>query len=383
MESSAPKILEPNGPSRVVCAMSGGVDSSVAAALLKEQGHEVVGLFMRNGIQPAAAAARGKQGCCSLDDAADARRVAGILDIPFYAVDFSGDFHSIIEGFADEYERGRTPNPCIRCNKLLKFGRLIDHADRLGAEFVATGHYGQVVQANSRLSVRRSVDLTKDQSYVLFSLDQAQLSRTLLPLGNLEKTQVRALAKQFNLPVSDKPDSQEICFVPDNNYSGLLERLRPGTVNEGDMVDTDGVVVGRHGGHQQFTIGQRKGIGGGFREPRYVVAIDAPKNQVVIGKRDELLCGGLTMREVTFSGLQTRDLDEGVVGLIQIRYQQEPMKATATRIVDGEVEVLFHSPFPSVTPGQAAVFYVGEDIGFGGYIEEARPPSRRPSEKAL
>ncbi len=362
--------------------MSGGVDSSVAAALLKDQGHEVVGLFMRNGVQPAAAAARGKQGCCSLDDAADARRVAGILDIPFYAVDFSADFQSIIDGFADEYERGRTPNPCIRCNKLLKFGRLIDHADRLGAAYVATGHYGQVVQVGDRLSVGRPVDSSKDQSYVLFSLDQEQLSRTLLPLGHLEKTQVRDLAKKFALPVTDKPDSQEICFVPDNDYSGMLERLRPQTIVEGEMVDTKGTVVGRHGGHQQFTIGQRKGIGGGFREPRYVVEIDAPNNRVVIGKRDQLLCVGLSMSELTFSGLNADDLKDGVDGLIQIRYQHLPMEATATLTSEHEVDIRFHEPLPSVTPGQAAVFYIGTSIAFGGYIDASRRLCNQQSEEA-
>lgn len=357
--------------SRVICAMSGGVDSSVAAALLKEQGFEVIGLFMRNGIKPEAAASRGKQGCCSLDDAADAQRVASILDIPFYAVNLADDFETIIEDFADEYQRGRTPNPCILCNKTLKFGRLLERANELGAQFVATGHYGQVTRVGDRFRIRRAADHSKDQSYVLFPLDQEQLSRTILPLGELQKTEVRDLASKFKLPVYQKPDSQEICFVPDNNYAGLLERRRPGTLQPGELVNRKGQVVGEHGGHQLFTIGQRKGIGGGFKEPHYVVEIQAATNRVVIGPRAELLSGGLTMGQLTFSGLSRKDLEDSVTGLIQIRYQHEPMRATASMDSTGNIDVSFESPLPSVTPGQASVFYIGDEIGFGGYIESA------------
>ncbi len=354
---------------RVVVAMSGGVDSSVAAALLMEQGHEVVGLVMRNGIAPGPAAARGKQGCCSLEDSMDARQVAARLGVAFYAVNFSADFARIMDYFAAEYDAGRTPNPCIQCNRWLKFGKLLDYADEIGATRVATGHYARLEHHDGRFAVRRGRDLGKDQSYVLFPLEQHQLERTLLPLGELEKTEVRRRALELGLSVHDKPDSQEICFVPDDDYRGFLRRRRPESLRPGLLVDLEGRELGRHEGHQLFTIGQRRGLGGGSPEPRYVVGIRPDENVVVVGGPDDLLAGGLVVHEVTWQGAVPLADGERVRGEVKLRSRHEAVAAEMIGAAEGAIEIRFDRPERAVTPGQGAVFYRDDLILAGGFID--------------
>ncbi|NUN49543.1 MAG: tRNA 2-thiouridine(34) synthase MnmA [Candidatus Brocadiae bacterium] len=354
-------MVSPIPPSRVVVAMSGGVDSSVTAALLRERGHDVVGLFMRNGVEHATRSSR--QGCCSAADAQDARRVADRLGIPFYALDFSAEFRTVVDRFVAEYARGRTPNPCIECNQALKFGRLLDYADAVGATHVATGHYARLENG----VLRRGHDRAKDQSYVLFALSPAQIARTLLPIGALSKDEVRAEARRFDLPVSAKPESMEICFVPDNDYRRLIrERAAP---RPGPMVDMERRLLAEHPGIENFTVGQREGLGIALGRPAYVVALEPETNTVVVGFADDLLSRGLVARRVNWLGgapAGTLDAD------VQIRAHHRPAAATLT--LDGDaVHVAFREPVRAVTPGQAAVFYRGDDVLGGGWIERGIP----------
>jgi tRNA-specific 2-thiouridylase len=346
---------------KIVCAMSGGVDSSVSAALLREQGHDVVGLFMRNGVEHPGRSA--KQGCCSAADAADARRVADRLGIPFYALDFSREFSRIVDDFVAEYGRGRTPNPCIVCNQALKFGRLLDYADAVGATHVATGHYARLEDRR----LRRGRDASKDQSYVLFSLARRQLDRTLLPVGSLSKEEVREAARRFKLPVSQKPESMEICFVPDNDYRRLI-RERTET-REGPVVDLQGRLLGRHAGIQNFTIGQRQGLGIALGRPAYVVGLEAGTNTVVVGFADDLLASALVARRINW--LIERPL-EPFEADVQIRAHHTA--APAVLYPQGNaVRAEFVEPVRAVAPGQAAVFYRGDEVIGGGWIERGVP----------
>src|SRR5256886_7828620 len=282
---------------KVVCAMSGGVDSSVAAALLLRAGYDVVGVFMRLGSPEGVEApdpsgcgtsvplssdssGKSKQGCCSVLDAADAHRVAGVLGIPLYVLNFQQDFGKVIDYFVSEYNRGRTPNPCVRCNDWLKFGKLAKYADAVGARFVASGHYARVGidPATGEKALLRGLDHRKDQSYVLFGMSRDTLDHTLLPIGAFEKPAVRAIAQELELPVFNKPDSQEICFVPNQDYAGLVQRRSTESFRQGSLVTADGKIVGAHEGHQHFTIGQRRGVGVAFGHPIYVVDIDPVSN---------------------------------------------------------------------------------------------------------
>ncbi len=292
--------------SRVVLAMSGGVDSSVAANLLLEQGHEIVGVFMRHGEESASACdlddpatnpllpllqnrADHKQGCCSASDAEDARKVADKLSIPFYALNLQKDFSRIIDYFVDEYTIGRTPNPCVMCNNWIKFGRLFDYADSIGAEFVATGHYARLVQdSQNQIRLARGIDGTKDQAYVLFGIEREYLSRMLLPVGGYPKTEIREMAAKISLRVADKKDSQEICFVTSGHHGDFVRQRRGAIDLSGEIVTTDGTVVGHHSGIENYTIGQRKGLGVALGTPHYVVKIDRDSRQVVLGSHDEL-----------------------------------------------------------------------------------------------
>ncbi|MHC4178985.1 MAG: tRNA 2-thiouridine(34) synthase MnmA, partial [Planctomycetota bacterium] len=290
--------------SRVVLAMSGGVDSSVAAWLLREAGHDVVGLFMRHGQELEAAEGRGtsarhKQGCCSATDAADARRVAGMLGIPFYAVNFEQEFARIVDYFVDGYTAGRTPNPCIVCNTWLKFGKLFEYADSVGAEFVATGHYARLVPVDGApgIALYRASDPAKEQSYVLFGIQRRLLRRLKFPLGEHRKEEIRRIAGRLGLRVAEKPDSQEICFVPDQDHARFVRQRRGEVETSGEIVTADGTVVGRHSGLERFTIGQRKGLGIALGEPRYVVRIEVDSRRVVIGTRGELARSQLTAAE--------------------------------------------------------------------------------------
>ena len=365
---------------KVVVAMSGGVDSSVAAALLQRQGYDVVGCFMRLGTpagvdegSSCGTTATRKQGCCSVSDAADAHRVAGLLGIPLYVLNFQAEFGRVIDYFVSEYNRGRTPNPCVRCNDWLKFGRLAKYAEAIGADHVASGHYARIGTdpVTGRPTLMRGVDGRKDQSYVLFGMPAEAVARTLLPIGEMEKPAVRALAEELGLPVFDKPDSQEICFVPDGDYAGLVRRRTPAAFAEGELVTAGGDVVGSHGGHQQFTVGQRKGLGVALGYPIYVVEIDPVRNRVTVGGRDDLLRRGLRAADVNL--LAARPALASAAGLrcgAKIRYNAGPQPATAW-LAGGELRVRFDEAQSAVTPGQAVAVYDGEVVVGGGWIESA------------
>jgi tRNA-specific 2-thiouridylase len=365
---------------RVVLAMSGGVDSSAAAVLLRAQGFEVIGLFMRSGAaeeQVCATGAAGslpivqpnshKQGCCSASDAADARRVADRLDIPFHALNFRDAFGRIKDYFADEYLAGRTPNPCVMCNNWLKFGKLWDFARQVGAEFIASGHYAQVMPAGgeSRPALVRGIDPGKDQSYVLFGLDRSLLEHVLFPVGSYNKEDIRRLAREAGLRVADKPDSQEICFVPDHDYAGFIRRYRGEFETAGQLVDTAGNVVGEHSGYEQFTIGQRRGLGVGIGAPRYVVGVNADTRQVTIGTRDDLARHQL---EADRTNWLIDDVPARFACRAKIRYLHAPAAAEVSLTADDRVEVTFAEPQYGVAPGQAVVFYDGDRVLGGGWI---------------
>jgi tRNA-specific 2-thiouridylase len=401
---------------RVVLAMSGGVDSSVAAHLLLEQGHEVIGVFMRHGqaspvacaveeptasrvvptparVDPNAAKTKHaggetprlaalpiinrldhKQGCCTASDAEDARRVADRLAIPFYAINLDQEFTRIIDYFVDEYAAGRTPNPCVQCNNWIKFGKLFDYADSVDAEFVATGHYARMAtDANGDATLLRGRDDSKDQSYVLFGIKQRFLSRMLLPVGEYEKPEIRRLAAGVGLNVATKKDSQEICFVTQGHYHEFIKdrQARRGDFNAGEasggeFVLTSGEVVGQHDGIEGFTIGQRKGLGIAFGDRKFVVRIEPETRRVVLGDREELGRSELTAKDCNWL------IDPTMLparGLAQIRYNAAPAWAEFDLDADGRLHVQFDEPRYGVAPGQAVVCYDGERVLGGGWIE--------------
>jgi tRNA-specific 2-thiouridylase len=357
-------------PARVVLAMSGGVDSSVAAYLLKQQGYEVIGLFMRTGVHGSAddQPAR-KKGCCSAIDAGDARCVADRLDIPFYALDFEREFSRIMDYFADEYLSGRTPNPCVVCNNWLKFGKLWSYGKQLEADFIATGHYGRLVRAGAETQLHRATDADKDQSYVLAGLRRSLLPRLLFPIGTLRKEEVRDIARTAGLGVSDKPDSVEICFVPNNDHADFIRRHRPALATSGNIVDTMGKVLAQHDGIEKFTIGQRKGLGFGSGARRYVLQIVPDSNTVVVGDREDLLATGLIASRVNW--LIEPPSAEPLSCQVKIRYRHPAAPAQVTAGENGEAHVTFAEPQSAVTPGQAVVFYDGDRVLGGGWIERA------------
>jgi len=377
--------------------MSGGVDSSVAAWLLKEAGHEVIGVFMRHGEEAQEACAVDsppgfqlpifstrrdhKQGCCSASDAEDARRVADRLDIPFYALNLQAEFRQIIDYFVAEYTRGRTPNPCVQCNNWLKFGKLFDYADSVGAEFVATGHYARVGWAAPTMlgtqpeeslvgtahpTILRGIDEAKDQSYVLFGIERRLLSRMMLPVGGYRKPQIRDLAAKIGLRVAEKRDSQEICFVTSGKHDEFVRQRRRGTDTAGEIVTTDGRVVGRHPGIERFTIGQRKRLGVALGEPYFVVRIDPETKQVVIGRHEELAGRELTAADCNW-------LVDPPAGefrcTAKIRYNSPPAAAAAELLPAGRLRVSFDQPRHGIAPGQAVVLYDEDRVIGGGWIE--------------
>ncbi len=355
-------------PARVVLAMSGGVDSSVAAYLLRQQGYEVIGLFMRTGVHgPEDDTPSRKKGCCSALDAGDARRVADRLDIPFYALDFESDFGRIMDYFADEYTAGRTPNPCVVCNTWLKFGKLWAYGKQLEADYVATGHYARMVCDGGRVELHRGADPAKDQSYVLFGIRRQVLPHLLFPIGGYCKEEVREIARAAGLGVSEKPDSVEICFVPDNDHASFVRRRRPGLETAGRIVDTAGNVLAPHDGIEQFTIGQRKGLGFAAGSRRYVLEIVPETRTVVIGDREELLAPGLLASGVNWL---LKAPPEGPLSCtVKIRYRHGGAPATVTALPEGAARVEFAEPQSAITPGQAVVFYDGDRVLGGGWIE--------------
>lgn len=365
--------------------MSGGVDSSVAAHLLLAQGHEVIGVFMRHGEQspavcdtshesdaalPIVGRLDHKQGCCTAADAEDARRVSDRLDIPFYALDLNAEFSRVMDYFADEYARGRTPNPCVQCNNWIKFGKLFDYADSVGAEYVATGHYARLESRDGGPALLRGLDDAKDQSYVLFGVDRTLLPRMLLPVGPYEKPEIRRIAGTLGLNVAEKKDSQEICFVTSGRYDEFVRRRRAEGDRAGELVTTSGRVVGTHDGIEGFTVGQRKGLGVALGERAFVVRIEPDTNRVVLGDRDETTRDALTARECNW--LVDLPRGEPVRCWAQIRYNARPAPAELIIDPDGGLRVRFDEPQFGVAPGQAVVCYDAgepERVLGGGWID--------------
>lgn len=353
---------------RIVVAMSGGVDSSVVAALLKAQGHDVVGITLQLYDQGEAAARRGS--CCAGRDVQDARRVAERLGIPHYVLDYESRFRrSVMEEFAASYSRGETPVPCVLCNQKVKFRDLLDTARDIGAGALATGHYVRRVVGAAGAELHRARDRARDQSYFLFTTTPAQLDFLRFPLGDLEKNETRQLALRFGLPVADKPDSQDICFVPDGRYAGVVERLRPGAAEPGEIVDLAGRVLGRHEGVIHYTIGQRRGLPGGAAEPLYVVRLDAARRRVVVGPKAALHVARVVLREVNWLVRPGAAWE----GTVKFRSMQEAVAARVCPTDEGGAEVTFALPQASVAPGQACVFYDGERVLGGGWIAGTVP----------
>ncbi len=371
---------------RVVLAMSGGVDSSVAAHLLLEQGHDVIGVFMRHGHQSPVACATDqlpivdisshgrldhKQGCCTAADAEDARRVADRLTIPFYALNLDQEFSRIIDYFVDEYTAGRTPNPCVQCNNWIKFGKLFDYADSVDAQYVATGHYAKLdLQAKNAPALLRGRDTAKDQSYVLFGIQRKFLGRMMLPVGDYKKPVIRKIAASLGMNVAEKKDSQEICFVTQGRYDEFIRGQRQihgqDIDTAGELVTTDGTVVGQHAGIEGFTVGQRKGLGVALGEPKFVVRIEPETRRVVLGDREELGSPGLTASGTNWLVDKTMIPQQCHV---QIRYNAPPVPATVELLPNDRLEVAFDEPQFGVAPGQAVVCYDGDRTLGGGWIE--------------
>jgi tRNA-uridine 2-sulfurtransferase len=359
-----------NSRKKVVIAMSGGVDSSVSAALLKEQGYEVIGLTMQLwDKQKDGAAEHGEsRPCCTLEDVFDAGRVANKLDIDFHVVDYQEEFRKlVVDGFVDEYFRGRTPNPCIRCNQKLKFGVLLDKARSLGADYLATGHYARLERDSSGLfQIHKGKDAAKDQSYFLFTLTQEQMTSVLFPLGNLDKQEVRRIAARYELPVAKKGESQDICFVSNNDYVRFLETDRGEGHLSGNIVNSSGKILGRHGGIYRYTVGQRKGLGIAWPHPLYVIGVDAGRREVLVGHQDELYSDGLVAGDVNWAIAEPA---AAVDAVCKIRYRHNPVACRIIPLPDKRVEVRFREREKSVTPGQAVVFYEGDRVLGGGWIE--------------
>lgn len=353
---------------RLVVAMSGGVDSSAAAWLLKQAGHELVGLFMRNGVHVEEHEVP-KKACCSVSDARDARMVAAQLGIPFQSVDLKDEFKTIIRYFLREYARGRTPNPCAVCNRDLKFDRLIRFARELGLEGVATGHYARIERVDGRVELHRGLDENKDQSYQLFCVKEENLARTWLPLGGMQKSAVRQVAQSAGLRTFAKKDSQEICFVPSNDYRNLLAQEGV-ELHPGELVDSGGRTLGTHAGTEHFTIGQRRGHGVAAGEPLYVVELEPEQGRVVLGSREECERSEMLVDELNWIGFEL-GIGEELRCAVQHRYRGTAAPASVVRESQSVARVRFDEPQLALTPGQGAAFYLGTRLVGGGWIERS------------
>jgi len=355
---------------KVVVAMSGGVDSSVAAALLKKEGYQVIGVTMQIWPHRKQANDGGSGACCGIDAAEDARKVSYKLGIPHYVMNFRDIFaQKVITDFCEEYSLGRTPNPCIRCNQYIKFGALLERAEELGADFIATGHHARIEidEATGTYYLKKGIDQNKDQSYFLYPLTQEQLSHALLPIGNFTKASIRKIAGELGLQVAAKPESQEICFILDDNYPEFLKDYIPQAIKPGPILDEKGNILGRHQGILFYTIGQRKGLGLSAREPLYVIAINPETNTVVVGSKDraygnELIASGLNWitHDETGTSIQVK---------AKIRYRHPEVETEVTPLDEDKVYVKFREPQLAITPGQAIVFYDGDSVVGGGTIE--------------
>jgi len=363
----------PPAECRVVVAMSGGVDSSVTAAILKAEGYDVVGITLQ--LYDHGEAVRRKGACCAGQDIHDARRVADALEMPHYVLDYENRFREeVMEDFADTYLRGETPIPCVRCNERVKFRDLLSTAKDLGAACMATGHYIRRTVGPEGAEMRRAVDPERDQSYFLFSTTREQLDFLRFPLGDLHKPQVRDMAMSLGLVVAEKPDSQDICFVPTGRYTSVIERLRPGAFRGGEIVHLDGRVLGEHDGVINFTVGQRRGLGVALGEPLFVVGVDAAKRQVIVGPREALLTKEIAVGEVNWLGAGEPD---GTRVLVKVRSTRPP-KPAVLRVEGGDWRIVLDEPEEGVAPGQAAVFYaddgrseLGDRVLGGGWIAGA------------
>jgi tRNA-specific 2-thiouridylase len=360
---------------RVLLGMSGGVDSSVAGYLLREQDYQVIGVTMK--VWPQDCISRAEDKCCGPQAVADARGVAHSLGIPHYVVDEADRFERlVIDYFSSEYQAGRTPNPCVMCNEKLKFGNLWNKAAALGCDYIATGHYAIIEHHADRAILRKGLDPRKDQSYFLFSLRQPQLRRALTPLGKMTKPQIREIAHSLGLKVADKIDSQEICFVPGNNYKAFLRsHLGEGEFHRGEIYDVAGNFLGEHDGIEFFTIGQRKGLPGGSPRPRYVVDLDPVTNRVTVGDADDLVTDEFEIDRVNWHP-GANDASRSFECTVKIRYSHPGARARLTQLEDGRAHVRLHHPQRAVTPGQAAVFYDGDLVLGGGWICRSEPIPR-------
>jgi len=356
---------------RVVIGMSGGVDSSVAAYLLKQQGYDVIGVTMQIWQDKSKEAYEREGGCCSLSAVEDARRVCAKIDIPFYVMNFKQVFEKlVIDYFVDEYLVGRTPNPCIACNKFIKFDALLERSKALEAKYIATGHYARVMydEGNKRYIIKKSAAPLKDQTYVLYNLSQDQLSHILMPLGDYNKEQVREIAKGLELRTANKPESQEICFVEDNNYGRFISERRGSEIKPGLFVDTQGRILGKHKGIIHYTVGQRKGLGIALGKPMFVVEIIPEKNLVVLGDETEVFSRELTASQMNFIAFEK--LEAPIEVKAKIRYSAKEAAAKVIPLNDSRVKVVFEEPQRAITPGQAVVFYQNDILVGGGTIEK-------------
>ena len=351
---------------KALIAMSGGVDSSVAAYLTKEMGYDCVGCTMKL-YEHEGNEAPGDRSCCTLDDAADARSVAYRIGMPFYVFNFKEEFRkTVIDTFVESYQKGRTPNPCIDCNRYLKFGKLYQRAKELQCDVIVTGHYARIEKAGDKYVLKKALDESKDQSYVLYSLTQGQLAHTLFPLGGMEKKETREIAERQGFLNANKPDSQDICFVPDGDYAKVIEDYTGTTSEPGDYVDLEGKVIGRHKGIIHYTIGQHKKLGQSFGEPKYVCRIDAKNNRVVLGRNEDVFSREVLAED--FNWISGETPKEPVRCTAKIRYRKKDEDCTAEVQPDGSVLLTFDEPQRAVTPGQAAVLYDGDIVLGGGTI---------------
>lgn len=353
---------------KVVVGMSGGVDSSVAAYLLKEQGYDVIGVTMQIWQDEDRTIQEENGGCCGLSAVDDARRVADDLGIPYYVMNFKKEFKKeVIDYFIEEYRQGRTPNPCIACNRYVKWESLLKRSMDIGADYIATGHYARIVRLeNGRYTLKCSATLAKDQTYALYNLTQEQLSRTLMPVGEYTKDEVRQIAEKINLRVANKPDSQDICFVPDGDYASFIEETTGEKIKTGNFVDLDGNVLGQHKGIIHYTVGQRKGLGLSLGRPAFVLEIRPETNEVVIGTNEDSMSYTLRANQLNF--MSVSDLDGEMRVFAKIRYNHKGAWCTVKKISEDEVLCTFDEPQRAITPGQAVVFYDDEHVVGGGTI---------------